>query len=50
MESRGKEEREKKSGKAKDIEKIKENPMDDALGSSLGACQVSEVREEAPGV
>lgn len=43
-------EREKESGKAKDIKKIKGNPIDDALATSLGACQVSEVREEAPGV
>lgn len=28
----------------------RENPIDDALASSLGAFQVSEVREEAPGV
>lgn len=36
--SRRSEEREKKDGKAKEIRKVKENPIDDAFASSLGAC------------
>ena len=39
-----------KEWKDQGYQKIKEFPVDDALASSLGACQVSEVRVKAPGV